>query len=119
MDIVKVLVNAYAFVRFILMVNVSAAGVVKVLKKILPYIIHMKYCFGCDGKFGAEDGVASSRKSSYRRLQRDPEVLPTDLRVIRAFYESQVKSYSSPLCLDCALFRVLGYTDRYDEKRNG
>ena len=69
----------------------------------------MKYCFGCDGKFGAEDGIASSRKSSYRRLQRDPEVLPTDLRVIQAFFESHGESYSSPLCLDCALFRVLGY----------
>ena len=57
--------------------------------------------------------------SSYRFLQRDPEVLPTDLRVIRAFFESHGESYSSPLCLDCALFRVLGYTDRYDEKRNG
>ena len=81
--------------------------------------MYMKYCFGCDGKFGAKDGIASSRKSSYRRLQRDPEVLPTDLRVIRAFFESHGESYSSPLCLDCALFRVLGYTDRYDEKRNG
>jgi len=24
----------------------------------------------------------------------------------------------TPLCWDCALFRVLGYTERYDEKRN-
>ena len=79
----------------------------------------MKYCFGCDGKFGAEDGVASSRKSSYRRLQRDPEGFPTDLPVIRAFFESHAESFSSSLCLDCSLFRVLGYTDRYDEKRNG
>ncbi len=72
------------------MVNVSGAGVVKVLKEIF-----MKYCFGCDGQFGAEDGIASSRSLSYGRLQRDIEGLPSDLRIIRAFYESQVKSYSS------------------------
>jgi hypothetical protein len=109
---------AYDFLRFTHMVNVFEAGIVKVLKEIFIVIIYMKYCFGCDGQFGAKDGIASSRTSSYQRFQRDAEVLPSDLRVIRAFYESHGESYSSPLCLDCALFRVLGYTDRYDEKRN-
>ena len=35
MGIVKVLVKAYAFLRFTRMVNVSESGVVKVLKEIL------------------------------------------------------------------------------------
>ena len=28
------------------------------------------YCFGCDGKFGAEDGIASARRSSFAALKR-------------------------------------------------
>ena len=32
------------------------------------------YCFGCDGKFGASDGIASVRRSSYFDLAADPDV---------------------------------------------
>ena len=77
------------------------------------------YCFSCDGKFGAEDGIASARRSSFAALKRDPEVLRSDLRTIQNFYELNKKPLSVPLCWDCALFRVLGYIDRYDDKRNG
>ena len=77
------------------------------------------YCFGCDGKFGAEDGIASARRSSFAALKRDPEVLRSDLLTIQKFYKLNKKPLSVPLCWDCALFRVLGYIDRYDDKRNG
>ena len=76
------------------------------------------YCFDCDGKFGAEDGIASARRSSFAALKRDPEVLRPDLRTIQKFYKLNKKSLSEPLCWDCSLFRVLGYIDRYDDKRN-
>ena len=71
------------------------------------------YCFGCDGKF------ASARRSSSAALKRDPKVLRSDLHTIREFYKLNKKPLSVPLCWDCALFRVLGYIDRYDDKRNG
>ena len=77
------------------------------------------YCFGCDGKFGAEDSITSARRSSFAALKRDPEVLRPDLRTIQEFYKLNKKSLSVPLCWDCSLFRVLGYIDRYDDKRNG
>ena len=32
------------------------------------------YCFGCDGKFGASNGIASARRSSYFDLIDDPDV---------------------------------------------
>ena len=41
------------------------------------YVYPMKkytYCFGCDGKFGASDGIASVRRSSYFDLAADPDV---------------------------------------------
>ena len=77
MGIIKVLVMVYVFLRFTWMVNVSGAGIVKVLKEIfiIYHGIHgMKYCFGCDGQFGVDDGIASSRSSSYRHFHRHPEV---------------------------------------------
>ena len=77
------------------------------------------YCFGCDGKFGAEDSIASARRSSFAALKRDPEVLRSDLRTILEFYELKKKPLSVPLCWDCSLFRVLGCTHRYDGVRSG
>ena len=77
------------------------------------------YCFGCDGKFGAEDSIASARRSSFAALKRDPEVLRPDLLTIQEFYKLNKKPLSVSLCWDCALFRVLGYIDRLDDKRNG
>ena len=50
---------------------------------------------------------------------QDPEVEKSDVPAIRAFYDLYKKSYDTPLCWDCALFRVLGYTEKYDDKRNG
>ena len=43
----------------------------------------------------------------------------SDISTIRDFYNQYKKSYDTPLCWDCALFRVLGYTEKYDDKRNG
>ena len=77
------------------------------------------YCFGCDGKLGAEDSIASARRLSFAALKWDPEVLRSDLRTIQEFYKLNKKPLSVSLCWDCALFRVLGYIDRYDDKRNG
>ena len=56
------------------------------------------YCFGCDGKFGTEDGIASARRSSFAALKRDPEVLRPDLLTIQNFYELNKKPLSVPLC---------------------
>ena len=77
------------------------------------------HCFGCHGLFDVDDDIASSRRSSFYALARDPEVEECDVLTIRAFYDLNKKSYDTPLCWDCALFRVLGYTEKYDNKRNG
>ena len=53
------------------------------------------YCFGCDGKFGAEDSIASARRSSFAALKRDPEVLRSDLRSIQKFYKLNKKPLGS------------------------
>ena len=76
-------------------------------------------CFGCHGLFDVNDDIASSRRSSLDTLAQDPEVEKSDVPAIRDFYDLYKKSYNTPLCWDCALFRVLGYTEKYDDKRNG
>jgi hypothetical protein len=77
------------------------------------------FCFGCDGNFDADDDIASSRRSSYDTLSFDSDIDPYDLAAINAFFDLNKKAYSTPICWDCALFRVLGYIDKYDDKRNG
>ena len=76
-------------------------------------------CFGCHGLYDIDDDIASSRRSSLDALDRDHEVEKSDVPAIRAFYDLYKKSYDTPLCWDCALFRVLEYTEKYDDKRNG
>ena len=76
-------------------------------------------CFGCHGLYDVDDDIASSRRTSLHTLARDHEMDKSDIPTIRAFYDLNKKCYDTPLCWDCALFRVLGYTERYDEKRNG
>ena len=76
------------------------------------------YCFGCDGKFGASDGIASARRSSYFDLTDDPEMSSEDLSAIEHFYAWNRKPLTTPLCWDCSLYRVLGYSMKYDDKRN-
>ena len=76
------------------------------------------YCFGCDGKFGGSDCIASAQRSSYFDLAYDPEVSSEDLSAIEHFYAWNRKPLTTPLCWDCSLFRVLGYSMKYDDKRN-
>ena len=76
-------------------------------------------CFGCHGLYDVDDDIASSRRSSLDALVQDTDVEKSDVPTIRAFYDLNKKSYDTPLCWDCALFRVLGYTEKYDDKRNG
>jgi len=76
-------------------------------------------CFGCHGLYDVDDDIANSRRSSLDALIVDPNVEKLDISTIRDFYDQYKKSYDTPLCWDCALFRVLGYTDKYDDKRNG
>ena len=76
------------------------------------------YCFGCDGKFGASDGIASARRSSYFDLIDDPSVSSGDLLAIKHFYTWNRKPLTAPVCWSCSLFRVLGYNMKYDDKRN-
>ena len=75
--------------------------------------------FGCHGLYDIDDVIASSRRSSLDALAQDTDVEKSDVPAIRAFYDLYKKSYDTPLCWDCALFRVLGYTEKYDDKRNG
>ena len=76
-------------------------------------------CFGCHGLYDVDDDIANSRRSSLDALIVDPNVEELDISTIRDFYDQYKKSYDTTLCGDCALFRVLGYTDKYDDKRNG
>ena len=76
-------------------------------------------CFGCHGLYDVDDDIASSRRSSLDALVEDPEVEESDISTIRDFYDLYKKSYGTPWCWDCALFRVLEYTEKYDDKRNG
>lgn len=76
-------------------------------------------CFDCHGLYDVDDDIASSRRSSLYALSEDPDVEKLDISTIRDFYDQYKKSYGTPLCWDCALFRVLRYTEKYDDKRNG
>ena len=76
-------------------------------------------CFGCHGLYDVDDDIASSSRSSLDALTQDPEVEESDISAIQTFYDLYKKSYDTPLCWDCALFRVLEYTEKYDDKRNG
>ena len=76
-------------------------------------------CFGCHGLYDIDDDIASSRRSSLNALIEDLDVEKSDISIIRDFYDQYKKSYDTSLCWDCALFRVLGYTEKYDDKRNG
>ena len=76
-------------------------------------------CFGCHGLYDVDDDIANSRRSSLDALIVDSNVEELDISTIRDFYDQYKKSYDTPLCWDCALFRVLGYTEKYDDKRNG
>ena len=77
------------------------------------------YCFGCDGKFGASNCIASVRRYSYFDLIDESDVSSEDLLAIKHFYTWNRKPLTTPLCWDCSLFRVLGYSMKYDGKRNG
>jgi len=76
-------------------------------------------CFGCHGLYDVDDDIASSSRSSLDALTQDPEVEESDIYAIQDFYDLYKTSYDTPLCWDCALFRVLKYTEKYDDKRNG
>ena len=76
-------------------------------------------CFGCHGLYDVDDDIANSRRSSLDALTQDLEVEESDISAIQTFYDLYKKSYDTPLCWDCALFRVLEYTEKYDDKRNG
>ena len=76
-------------------------------------------CFGCHGLYDVDNDITNSRRSSLDALIVDPNVEELDISTIRDFYDQYKKWYDTPLCWDCALFRVLGYTDKYDDKRNG
>jgi len=67
------------------------------------------FCFGCDGIFDADYGIANSRRLSYDTLSCDSDVDPYDLSAIKAFFDLNQKVYSTPICWDCALFPVLRY----------
>ena len=75
-------------------------------------------CFGCHGLYDVNDDIANSRRSSLDALDQDPEV---ESRMSPPFEISMIctKSRMTHPCWDCALFRVLGYTEKYDDKRNG
>ena len=66
-------------------------------------------CYGCRGLYDVDDDIASSRRSSLNDLIEDLDVEEADISTIRDFYDQYKKSYDTPLCWDCALFRVLGY----------
>ncbi len=76
-------------------------------------------CFGCHGLYDVDDDIANSRISSPYALIVDPNVEELDISTIQDFYDQYKMPYDTPLCWDCALFRVLGYTEKYDDKRNG
>jgi hypothetical protein len=79
----------------------------------------VKQCFCCHGLYDVDDVIASPRRSSLNALTEDLDVEESDISTIRDFYDLYKKSYDTPLCWDCALFRGLKYTEKYDDKRNG
>ena len=74
-------------------------------------------CFGCHGFYGDGD-IASKQSATYYALTRNPNVDKFDLPIIKAFYDEYGISYWTPLCWECSLWRVLGYTCKYDGMRN-
>ena len=76
-------------------------------------------CFGSHGLYDVDDDIASSRRSSLNAPIEDLDVKESDVSTIRDFCNHYKKFYNTSLCWDCALFRVLGYTEKYDDKRNG
>ena len=82
-------------------------------------VLRSHVCFGCHGLYDVDDDIASSTRSSLKALIEDLDVEESDISIIRDFYNQYRKSYETLLCWDCALFRVLGYTEKYDDKRNG
>ena len=50
------------------------------------------FCFGCDGDFDTDDGIASSRRSSYDTLSCDSDIHPYDLPFIKAFFALNKKA---------------------------
>ena len=77
------------------------------------------HCFGCDGEFDVDDGIASFRRSSFCDLVDDPDVSSEDLCAILQFYKLNKRSLHTPICWDCALFRFLGYKMKCDEGEEG
>ena len=75
-------------------------------------------CFGCHGLYDVDDFIASSQRSPLNILIENVDVEESDIVAIRDFYDQCKKSYDTPLCWDCALIRVLEYTDKYSDKRN-
>ena len=74
------------------------------------------HCFGCDGEFGENDGIACSKRSSFLEFSEDFTIDGDDLLEIREFYFYKNESFEIPLCWECALCRVLEYTSKYSEK---
>ena len=74
------------------------------------------HCFGCDGEFGGNDGIACSKRSSFLEFSEDFTIDGDDLLEIREFYFYKNESFETPLCWECALCRVLEYTSKYSEK---
>ena len=74
------------------------------------------HCFGCDGEFGGNDGIACSKRSSFLEFSEDITINGGDLLEIREFYFYKNESFETPLCWECALCRVLEYTSKYSEK---
>ena len=43
-----------------------------------------RHCFGCDGEFDVDDGIASFRRSSFCDLVDDPDVSSEDMYILTA-----------------------------------
>ena len=74
----------------------------------------ISWCYG----FCGDGDIASKQRSTYYALTRNPNVDKSDLLIIKAFYDEHGKSYKTPLCWDCSLCRILGYTSKYGGMRN-
>jgi hypothetical protein len=49
-------------------------------------MIYNEQCFGCHGLYDADDGIASSRRSSLNALIEDLDVEESDITTVRDFY---------------------------------
>ena len=76
------------------------------------------FCFCFDGKFDVHDYIASSDRLCFHDFECDITIASEDLLAIRIFYDYSKKSYDTPMCLKCALCRVLNYTSKYDNRIN-